>query len=146
MVAVTLAVAVTSAPRVASADPVTVRDVVTYSAFGLAAVAVAVGIGESVHAYSLDSQNEKDQAQVPVTVVNVCNSSIPAAADACRTQNDASNAWTIASVAYVAGLAFATTGLVLLLTKPHAAAKAGSVDVTPAVSPRTAGLQLRIAF
>jgi hypothetical protein len=147
LAAVAVAVVATSTSGTASADPVTVRDVVTYSALGLGAVAIAVGIGETAHATSLDSQDTDDRRQVPVTVTNVCNAQDnAAAAAACKAQNDSSSAWTAAWVAYGTGLALAATGVVLLLTKPHATTTTGQVDVTPAVTPRTAGLQLRIAF
>lgn len=145
-VAVAAAVVATSLPRTASADPITVRDVVTYSALGLGAIAIGVGIGETAHATSLDSQNETDRQQVPVTVINVCNSDSAAAQAACKSQNDSSSAWTAAWVAYGTGLALVGAGVVLLLTKPHAATTTGQVDATPAVSAHTAGLQLRLAF
>jgi hypothetical protein len=150
------ALVVTLAARGASADPpvdppnqegTTARDVVAYSSLGLGAAALVVGIVETTRWVSLDNQAQTDRQQVPATVTDVCASQVNgAAADACQKGKDAGSADTIAWIAYGSALALGTTGIVLLLTKPHATSDGGKVAVTPAVSPRGGGLQLRIAF
>jgi hypothetical protein len=69
-----------------------------------------------------------------------------AATAACQANKDSSTAWTAAWIGYGAAAALATTGVVLLLTRPRETTSTGRLDVTPAVSPRGAGIDLRLAF
>lgn len=131
-----------------SHESVSARDVVAYTALGLGAAALAVGIAETVHWNSVTAEGHAAQSQVPTSVHDACASQVSAAAATlCQDSKEASTSWTVALVSYGAAAALATTGVVLLLTRPHdATTQAGQVDVAPAVSQRSAGLQLRLAF
>jgi hypothetical protein len=156
-VAVAFAFAAIVAARPALADPpaspppippaqdgVTTRDLLTYSAFGASAVSLVVGVAEAVEYATLHAQSQQDLSRVPAGE-NVCATPTDAAAlNACRTSSSGSMAETVAAVAFGSAAAFATTGLVLLLTRPTV--EAGHVDVTPEVSARSAGLRLRLTF
>jgi hypothetical protein len=158
--AVLVALLATASTRAAQADPpasapkqdqqpegTTTRDVVAYTLVGLGGAALVVGIAETVHATSLSNQGQTDRQQVPASVTDVCSvQTNPSAAAACQANKDSSSAWTAAWIGYGAAAALATTGVVLLLTRPHQPASAGRVDVTPAVSLRSAGIDLRVAF
>ena len=68
------------------------------------------------------------------------------AADACQKSKEGTTSSLIAGIAYGSAAALATTGIILLLTRPKATPEAGHVDVTPSVSARSAGVQLRVSF
>jgi hypothetical protein len=129
-------------------DGVSARDVVAYTTLGLGAAALIVGAAETVHYFSLAQDGDSARAQVPVSVHDACANQVSAAAaNLCQDSKDASTAWTVALIGYGSAAALATTGIVLLLTRSHdTTSNGGRVDVTPAVSQRSAGLQLRLSF
>lgn len=124
----------------------TVRDAVASGALGAGALAVIVSIGETAHAVSLGSRANEERSGVPATVIDVCaTQNSQNAVAACEDSKRAQSAWTTAWVAYGAGRALAATGIVLLVTRPHAETS-GGVDVAPALEPRGAGLRVRLVF
>jgi hypothetical protein len=142
---------------IAHADPpakesahegVSARDVVAYTALGLGAAALAFGVAETVHWYSVYEDGRSLQGQLPASVHNACDDQGSAtAAKLCQDSKDTSSAWTLAMVGYGSSAVLATTGFVLLLTRPHdTTSNSGHLDVTPAVSQRSAGVQLRLSF
>ncbi len=146
-----------SAAGTALADPpaqepshegVSARDVVAYTALGLGAAALAVGIAETVHWNAVTGDAHAAQSEVPSSVHDACSNQVsPAAATLCQDSKDATTSWTVALVGYGAAAALATTGIVLLVTRPKdATTQAGRLDVAPAVSQRSAGVQLRLSF
>jgi len=156
VVAAAIALA-SSVGGIAHADPpapesahegVSARDVVAYTALGLGAAALVFGVAETVHWYSVWEDGRSVQAQLSSSVRNACNDQVsPAASTLCQDSKDVSTSWTLALIGYGSAAALATTGIVLLVTRPHDnTSNAGHLDVTPAVSQRSAGVQLRLSF
>jgi hypothetical protein len=157
VVAAAAAALVSSVGGIAHADPpakesahegVAARDVVAYTALGLGAAALVFGVAETVHWYSVDQDGRSVASQVPSSVHNACADQVSAAAATlCQDSKDTSTAWTLALIGYGSAAALATTGIVLLVTRPHdTTSNSGRLDVTPAVSQRSAGVQLRLSF
>jgi hypothetical protein len=129
-------------------EGVSARDVVAYTFLGLGAAALVFGVAETVHWYSVYEDGHDAQSQVASSVTNACSDQVsPAASRLCQDSKDVSTAWPLALIGYGSAAALATTGLVLLVTRPHdTTSNAGHLDVTPAVSQRSAGVQLRLSF
>ena len=154
LAAIAVALMTTLSARGAMADPPTdppkqdgvpARDVVAYTALGLGAAALAVGIAETAQYFSQASGAESDLRSF--TGPNACAEQANATAqDACQKSKDATTSSLIAGIAYGSSVALATTGIILLLTRSKATPEAGHVDVTPSVSARSAGMQLRVTF
>jgi hypothetical protein len=136
-------------PQQPAHDGVSARDVVAYTALGLGAAALVFGVAETIHWYSAYEDGHNLQSQVSSSNVDACTNQVtPAAAALCRDSKDVSASYPLALIGYGAAAALGTTGLVLLLTRPHdtTSNNAGHVDVAPSVSQRSAGLQLRLTF
>jgi hypothetical protein len=154
LAAIAIALLTTLSARGAMADPpvgppkqdvVPARDVVAYTVLGFGAAALVVGIAETAQYFSLANGAQSDLRTF--TGSSACAEQLNAAAlDACQKSKDAATASLIAGIAYGSAAALATTGIILLLTRPKATPEAGHVDLTPSVSARSAGVQLRVSF
>ncbi|HEY8090668.1 MAG TPA: hypothetical protein VIF09_22555, partial [Polyangiaceae bacterium] len=152
-----LAPAAPAGPDQSSHTPFPTRKVLAYTAI-VAGAGLLVASGVEVGAWVNDSNaSQNDRKQVPSNVTDVCADEVNSAAlDACHRSKDATTVSTLGWVFGAAGVALATTGIVLLVTGHDSsdggrdAVTAGPskprVDILPMIGTRAGVVDLRVTF
>jgi hypothetical protein len=138
-------------PVVVTTKSLPVRKIAAYTAIGVGGASMIIGVVEGFHFLSLKSDLDGDRGNVSSNVTDVCQDlSTNAAIDACQKYKDAKSARILEWVFLGVGAALVTGGVVLLVTDHSsddaAKDKAGAFKVLPHVGPRSAGLDLHVAF
>jgi hypothetical protein len=137
--------------------PFPTRKVLAYTAI-VAGAGLLVASGVEAGAWVSDSNaSQDDRKKVPSNVTDVCADEVNSAAlDACHRSKDATTVSTLSWIFGAAGVALATTGIVLLVTghdssdggRDAVTAKAPKprVDVLPMLGTRAGAVDLRVTF
>ncbi|MGH7294408.1 MAG: hypothetical protein ACRELB_05735 [Polyangiaceae bacterium] len=153
----TLTPTATSPGDQAAHTPFPTRKVLAYTAL-VAGAGLLVASGVEAGAWVSDNNaSQNDRKQVPSNVTDVCADEVNSAAlDACHRSKDATTVSTLSWVFGAAGVALATTGIVLLVTGHDSsdggrdAVTAGPpkprVDVLPMLGTRAGAVDLRVTF
>jgi hypothetical protein len=114
----------------------------SYVAFGLGAVGIGLGTYFLIDAY--DKQDHASELYSECeAVVPDCGVGAPQRDEAIQAQEDENSAFQRSLISYVAGGAFAATGVVLLILSNGDDGSEGSASLTPWVGPSSVGLSGR---